>query len=401
MTFEDDLKRKLQGINKVLDQHSNDCEGIGLYTGLSGLILFKFYYARLMNDETYAQEGFEMIQRCIEKVQNDKQVIFSYCDGFSGLGWVLDHLEMEDFLETNNDLMFSQLDPFLHERMLLSLENGKFDFLHGAMGVAFYFLGRYKNTKKEDLKNRYKGYLLDFIRLLKETSEESEGAYKWQSILNYKIQNKGYDTGLAHGAASILAFLMRLYYYKDFREKCEPIMKGIINYLLALQNENHQYQFPSSVSLNGEKNLHGRLAWCYGDLGIGLQLLKSSRLLKNKNLEQKAISILEATTKYKDVKETLVVDASMCHGSFGVAQLYRQIFKETNKNIFKEATNYWMQDGLKKAIHSDGFAGYKQKHGDVWENEISLLEGISGIGLVIIDHLSKESNRWDESFMIS
>ncbi len=71
--------------------------------------------------------------------------------------------------------------------------------------------------------------------------------------------------------------------------------------------------------------------------------------------------------------------------------------------VFKEATEFWIQDGLNKATHKDGLAGYKQWNAKdkEWVSNIPLLEGIAGIGLTIIDYLADFDSSWDECLMIS
>ena len=107
----------------------------------------------------------------------------------------------------------------------------------------------------------------------------------------------------------------------------------------------------------------------------------------------------------KSNEDTSVRDAGVCHGSFGNAQIFNYLYQETNNTIFKNAAIYWINRGLKMAIHKDGYAGYKQCIGvgedEKWSPEISLLEGVAGIGLTIIDYLTDYENRWDECLMIS
>ena len=79
------------------------------------------------------------------------------------------------------------------------------------------------------------------------------------------------------------------------------------------------------------------------------------------------------------------------------------MFKETGSQEFKEAALFWIGDGLEKAIHKDGYAGYKQWGGSEkkWSPELSILLGISGIGLTILSYLSNDLKGWDECLMIS
>ncbi len=55
------------------------------------------------------------------------------------------------------------------------------------------------------------------------------------------------------------------------------------------------------------------------------------------------------------------------------------------------------------AKFEDGLAGYKAWQGqDGWCKEYGLLEGISGIGLVLLNFLSNESKNmnWDNCFLV-
>ena len=54
------------------------------------------------------------------------------------------------------------------------------------------------------------------------------------------------------------------------------------------------------------------------------------------------------------------------------------------------------------ARFEDGLAGYKAWQGENgWMNQHGILEGIAGIGLVLLSHLSNEEPSWDRSFLLS
>ena len=54
------------------------------------------------------------------------------------------------------------------------------------------------------------------------------------------------------------------------------------------------------------------------------------------------------------------------------------------------------------SVYNDGYAGFKQWEGnsEEWSPKTSLLEGIAGIGLSIIDYLSEEPNTWDKCILL-
>jgi len=79
------------------------------------------------------------------------------------------------------------------------------------------------------------------------------------------------------------------------------------------------------------------------------------------------------------------------------------MYRETQDPIFEEAYMYWLQQAIDMDTHKEGYAGYSQWHGGDnpgWHNEINLLEGIAGMGLVIISHLAPFNTKWDECLMI-
>ena len=76
---------------------------------------------------------------------------------------------------------------------------------------------------------------------------------------------------------------------------------------------------------------------------------------------------------------------------------------QTGVSIYKERASFWIQDGLGKANYTDGPAGFKQWNAmsKEWVNVYTVLEGVAGIGLVLINQLSEKYYDWDEIFMIS
>ncbi|MFB9079123.1 lanthionine synthetase C family protein [Flavobacterium procerum] len=397
------LNSKLLEINETLKKQY-ESEDLGVLTGLTGHALFHFYYSRFSNTEEPSEIGVKIIAECFEKI-NQNYEISTYCSGIASFGWVLEHLYLENFIDFDNDKILSDLDHYLFERQSLDSSIGLFDFLHGSIGYGYYFLARYKNTASQELKKRYKIYLLKLISSLEEFAIESENKIKWESILSMETQKRGYNFSLSHGIPSIINFLCRLHSFSDFKSSVDPLIKKSISYILDHKNTepNHYSIFPNFECESTNKNRHSRLAWCYGDLGVGITLLQAAKTLQDKNLNKIAIDILKHSAQRVQQHDTMIKDAGICHGAFGVAKVFNRVYKETHEPIFKAATEHWLNEGLEMCSHQDGFAGYKKWVGgqEIWENELSLLEGISGIGLVIIDYLTDNEFNWDECLMIS
>jgi len=390
----------IKKINEKLKEHYLKIENLGILSGLSGIILFQFLYSKTVKSNTEFDIGYEMIDLAIGKINNGFNRP-TYCNGIAGFCWVLQHLSEKRIIELEVDSFLSQMDGFLISVMELNLKQNNYDFLHGALGYGFYFLKRYNNTEDVDLKLTYKNNIEKMITYFENTSINDIHGIKWKSREKTN-DNISIDLGLAHGITSIINFLTRVYKSQIFANRIEPLIKKAISFLLANESKD-----PSSLSLffdailNPPLNNPSRLGWCYGDLGIGLTILRASKALKNTELEFTSKRILEHTTTRKHLLENAVLDAGLCHGAFGISQIYGSLFRETNDEQFKKSSLYWKEEGIKMANYENGIEFKVWLGVRDWFDYYGLLEGISGIGLSLISHITNFEEEWDECLMIS
>jgi lantibiotic modifying enzyme len=187
-------------------------------------------------------------------------------------------------------------------------------------------------------------------------------------------------------------------------EKVIEMLSGAMNYVLSLQQDFSQFgsYFPSYLLKDTSKYFSkSRLAWCYGDLGIGMALWQAGKAIDKAEWKKKGFEILLQSTKRKNYTENFVVDAGICHGSSGIAMIFHRMYLETHDDEFKEATLYWLNQTLNFSSFTDGLAGYKSYELSGWKCDYSLLMGISGIGLVFTSCISKDMQTWDEMFLLS
>lgn len=398
------LEQQLEEISSIISEKYSNEKNIGVVAGSSGCALFQFYYAKYLDSDYYSDLGIEIISHCIAKI-NDGYSFPSYCDGIAGFGWAIQHLSNEGFISVDCDDLLSPFDEFLFSQMELELSNDNLDFLHGAIGYGFYFLKRYQLTTNRELKNSYNHYLLVLLKGLDRLAIQQGNQLKWESIFDLEKGDKVANLSLSHGMSSIVNFLSRLLDLNTFQEPSRKLLKRSITYILSFQSTNKTSLslFPSIIDNHKKLKYNSRIAWCYGDLGVGVSLLKSSKTLNDSTLEQKAIIILKHSAKRKKNEKTMVMDAGICHGSYGNAQIFGKIYNVHPEEEFKDVSNFWIEDGIKRSVFDNGYAGYKQWNGQQkeWQSSLTLLEGIAGIGLSIIDYLSDEPNNWDECLLIS
>lgn len=396
------LVNKLFEIEQCLNYNRKIEKQFGVLSGSSGVSLFYFYYSKFSKNTSPHNVGISILEDSILEI-NEGRSIGTFCSGIAGNAWVFMHLEETGLLSIEADDLLIDLDDILLKLLDEEILNGNFDYLHGALGYAYYYYFRYKNTKCTILRNKYKVVLDNFIISLTSFSKKQNGLIKWESKFGVEADEVVYNLGLSHGMASIINFLSRLYVHTDFKSNVEELLKGSIKFVLSMINKDKDgiSLFPNIIKTDEVINYNSRVSWCYGDLGIGLSIFKASVALDDEEMKSKAICILKNTSLRRELLTTNVYDAGLCHGSFGIALIFDYLFKETGIDEFKDATLFWSNDGLTKLHHEDGLAGYKKWTLNGWEDDISLLEGISGVGLAIMSLIGEDRIKWDECLMIS
>ncbi|GAA4275171.1 lanthionine synthetase C family protein [Aquimarina gracilis] len=399
------LLQKLEEISSALQQEYQNTNEMGVLSGRAGIALFQFYYSKFLQDEKPADVGVEILSSIIEAINNGYN-FHTYCSGIAGAGWVIDLLQEEDLIDLDCDELLSTLDGFLVQSIKhMQDDQNFFDFLHGVLGVGYYFLKRYTNTKSNELRRQYEEIINDIIVLLQDRSDIEDDTAKWESYLIREEDLKGYNLSLAHGNTSIINFLSRLAAHDAFKDKVEMLLHQSVRYILGFKNEDRYktYSFPSWVTTNNDPSDSSRLAWCYGDLGIAMTLWRAGKQLDTTEYKDVALQVLRHAAKRKDLEEAGVKDAGLCHGALGIMHIYTYMYKESSEPLFKETAEYWMDQALNMSVHATGHAGYlKWQGGDNpgWVQEINLLEGTAGIGLSILSYLAPFETKWDQCLLI-
>jgi lantibiotic modifying enzyme len=393
------VRKKLEDIAKLVPEHSKKMkEAHGIMGGKAGVALFCFYYAQMMDDDSFADLGLDLISEIFDAI-NEGFAYHTHAGGLAGIGWTVEHLAKHGFLDTDTDEILGDLDPYLHKAMIYDIDQGNFDFLHGAVGNGTYFLNRLSSPKAKD-------YIKELIDKMDEKAHrDDDGAVKWLSTLNHEEGTKGYNLSLSHGLASIIAFLGKLLEEDIYKDKAGELLDGSIKYLLKQELEKGKFKsrFPSWISTEHPLT-ESRLAWCYGDLGVGIALWQAAQSAKNKEWEKIASDTLLLSTARKDLEENSVIDAGLCHGAAGIMHIYNRAYQYTGIKDFKDLALYWAKVTLDMATHEDGHAGYKAWHTEKyggWVAELGFLEGVTGIGLGLISMVSDITPAWDRTLFIS
>jgi len=388
------LKQKIDSIAQCIFAKVQKID-YGLYSGECGLFLFLLYYSKYSSSKKYASLIEKYANRLLKQFIKETQ-LHTFCSGISGILYLFEFLRENDFIDLDVSAAQLFLDNYLVSRMRHDIQQRNYDFMHGALGVGLYFLK----------KSIHPEYIQDLIDFLYQTAEKDTEIFKWEStvMINEEENRNAYNLALSHGISSIIIFLSRAVESGIVDKKAERMLSGAVNFVLSQEKDFSQFGsfFPNVLLINSTEPLtKSRLAWCYGDMGIGMALWQAGIALEETDWKDKGLEILLQSTQRRDFNETSVQDAGICHGSAGIAMIYRRMFLETNLKEFKEATLYWIDQTLNFSRFEDGLAGYKTVKMQEMICDYSLLTGISGIGLVLLSFLENDPQVWDELFLIS
>ncbi len=391
--MEDETKTLIEKIlREIADDlieryEKNELEAdIGLFSGKTGISLFLFYYSRYMKEERYEEYAQRLLESVFDDI-NSGNLMPTYCSGLAGVGWTVDHLVEEGFIDEGNLKVLSDMDSYLINLLLNYLDRNDFDFLHGATGIAYYLRRRApKNSEVKEALDQYVRKLHDYAIF----DDERKTAKIISVVMDEKEvpTKKVYNIGLAHGMASIIIVLCKLYNVVEERTKCLKLIEGMSNYMLLcekVQNPVTFSRYPTYIEVDGNKNdSYGRLAWCYGDLNQGYCFLEASEVLQRENLRYKAIEVFYDLEKRKDIKKQTIRDTGLCHGSSGLVVICSNLLSRTGESIFEELIDYWIRITIEFYKNASGLDGFKMATKDSYDFETSLLNGTAGVGLMFL-----------------
>ena len=328
-----------------------------------------------------------MINSLEESYLNNNLLDLSVSTGLSGKLWFYNYLYLNKYISVRDKNFLCSDKHFLYDS--LHATNKDFDYLHGNAGIVNALV--YLEDKNSI--NHIRSYL---SRIEKELLIIDD-AY-CENILNFSQE---INIGLAHGLVAVLKNSIEMFNKNIFKKLNFNISYLIINILIKSIRDNKQSSFSYLIG-NEKEYLESRLGWCYGDLSTAYVLLLASITFKDDELKNRALVILYNTCKRKTYSSTLVMDASICHGSAGISLIYKKLWDLLKSIEFKNSMNYWMNVTIEYSCNDEVISGYLyHKSNNVYSQNISLLEGISGIGLLLNNSTNNNISHWDSCLLLN
>ncbi len=370
-------------INTLL-LNSSFIENIGLMNGKMGISIFFFHLAKETNNNTYQNYAEELIDEIYEEI--NKSTPLNFENGIAGIGWGIEYLVQEGFIEANTDEVLEEFDNLIFKQLLYNSPS-KLGLLNGLLGIGFYLLKRIQNPNSCDdniqtLTNKQTlMHLIDEIdrrlssnvisSMLIDSTRTNTITYTEVEEADNVIFNPDNKTALLQ---------------TNFDLTWEyPLLIWFLTELKSLNIYNYKIE---NITIRLFSPLEQEKNW---------PLLQWKRLLLLLVIEQKRKYNSEEALSLKKVmklanKEVLICNriflmeelysnsVTVQYGTSGIAWVYFYLFKITNKEIFLREAHYW--HGVQCSKSKKTISEFTEFDFESMECAFGILNGMAGYCLL-------------------
>lgn len=381
-------------LHAIIAQHEplND----SLLGGSLGLCTYYYTLYKVFGNEEYAEKALDLVEQAAVLPDEAARTLFgaTFSSGGAGLCYVITTLYREGLLDMDLTEDLYELDEYLYHTAMDMIEReGNMDYLHGAAGIIHYFTHRLPDEAIQEK-------LTVLVKAFVDKKHILPGGTWFSSFVNETDDRSEINFSLSHGQTGFLLVLMNAYRKGISLPEIPQLVKSGVELLLSFRLHPEPGSpvitlFPSTLkSKNHEEYLaSNRLAWCYGDLDILLLLYEAAAFLNKPEWKTMADELAPVTVARKSAKDTAITDTHFCHGTAGMVTTYNRLFELSGNALYKEAAAYWLNETLSLLPQELEKNQYKEK-------ETALLEGLTGINLVLVTELSGKEQEWSRMLLV-
>jgi lantibiotic modifying enzyme len=373
---------------------------ISLFGGKAGLAVYYYYLSEYLGKKEMAAESIRLLESIGEELDAGirlvPKVMHSYANGIAGVGFTFTHFYNRGFLPFDHREAFGELDNFLLNGASKDCADQCADFLHGPMGILYYYLNEPYGERTKALTEKLFDMFLGIAII------DEKGLRVRNTIVEQEFDE--FDLCLAHGLSGYLLILQKLARNAHRTDKIRETMYLMLNYIQAAEQKDFSVHggnscFPTSINelyprdhaLN-LKNYTSRLAWCYGDLGIAYSMIRCGEFLGDDKMVATGLETALLTTQLTDGPAAGVKDVFFCHGSAGASYMYKKLFRNTGEKAFDNASRLWRKFTIG---HYGEMAQYFGKN-----YSLNLLEGLPAVALAMMESDDDSIFEWDHFFLL-
>lgn len=182
---------------------AHSMEDIGLLDGKTGVALYFYHLSRYENDQRLSDFAYDLLTDSAKLLNRNTPINFDV--GITGIGWALEHLIQNGFIDGNADQMLLKFDRMVMRALIFEENN-----LTTIVSIGFYYVSRlrYRINDEEsaivlDLKYNTIFLIDELERQILDNAASDEVMYLLDQLLelnifNYKVLRLQKIVGQSH-----------------------------------------------------------------------------------------------------------------------------------------------------------------------------------------------------------
>ena len=155
------LKARLEVLEEFLSDKSIGIQPPGLFHGKMGLAIFYYHLSKVENCKEHENKADELIDSIYETL-NSANVSPDFENGVAGIGWGIEYLTQNGFLEADTDEVLEEVDNRVYKHIVFE-ENLPIHVGNGLLGYAFYILKRLESCHNPALSRLLEMLLIEIV----------------------------------------------------------------------------------------------------------------------------------------------------------------------------------------------------------------------------------------------
>lgn len=217
--------------------------GNGLFKGKAGDIILYFSLFRYTSKKLWEEKAKELLNELSAQIADVQEL--NYANGLAGIGWMVEWVKQNGFLDINTDEVLEDVDDTLYKAVLYGRDK-TISLNDGSLGKAAYFLKRYESRNKDT--HRYKIISIQECLVLL-TDEIGERLTGENSLLNKSKESNIPSEEYLIEVGQAMIFLSKIFFHKINVEVVEKTLYALIKYADALFDECKKENYKSSAAL--------------------------------------------------------------------------------------------------------------------------------------------------------
>ncbi|WP_242307533.1 lanthionine synthetase C family protein [Bacillus cereus group sp. BfR-BA-01331] len=405
----------------LLNQEIIPWEEGSLSTGYPSICLLLGELSEHYSNDKWDQIAHNYVLKINEYLAEKGMTSTSIFQGLAGIGLAVTALSKgftryQNFIEQINEIIIKQINlmlPLYYERLEANnLKMSDYDVISGLTGVGRYLLF-YKERERDSLE-KILSFLIKMTQDKKINGHLAPGWYtsSENQFLDHEKKlypNGNFNLGLSHGITGPLALLAQSLEngieVTGHKEAITKIADWIIQFKIETEKGlfwSFRVDWEEFIAGKGKKENISRAAWCYGTPGVARTIYLAGKALGNQEYIDVSLKALDDIFKLER-NEWGLYSPTFCHGFAGLLHILNLMYIDTKEPNFKEYIMELLEMILEKFDKDSNFGFYNYELDKDKINSsinIGLIEGVSGILLVLLGLLKPIRTNWDAAFLL-